>query len=116
MYEHLKHTLYVPNVANFELTGINNIFKCLGGFAELISTYTQRERVPQKRTKAYKGGGDPKVDEIGRTYYFLNGPIDHVSIHARTILSNFLILFSDFLLEYDIIVDMILQASVSCQL
>ena len=47
MYKHLIHTLYVSNVANFELTEINNIFKCFG------------EGVPQKRANR-TGGKESK--------------------------------------------------------
>ena len=35
MYEHLIHTVFVSEVANFELTEIKNIFKCFGGVDEL---------------------------------------------------------------------------------
>ena len=35
MHEYWIHTLYVSNVANFELTETNNILKCLRGFDKI---------------------------------------------------------------------------------
>ena len=50
---------YVSNVANFELTEINNIFKCLGGFNELkVRTLRGREYLENVRKRTM--GGRPR--------------------------------------------------------
>ena len=71
---------YVSNVANFELTEINNVSKCLG-VVEKSKYVRSRGWVPRKRAKAYKGGGGPKINEI-EGMYFLNGPV-HNRWHTK---------------------------------
>ena len=44
---------YVSNAANFELTEINNLLKCLGG---VDKSKVRTLRGPRKRAKVYKGG------------------------------------------------------------
>ena len=64
MYEHLIHTVFVSEVANFELTEIKNIFKCFGGVDEL--KVRMLRGVPRKRTE---GGRGPEIDEIELTSF-----------------------------------------------
>ena len=58
--------IYASNAANFELTKIDNIFKCLGGFDKL-EVRTLRGGVLRKRAKVFKEGVGPTIDEIDRT-------------------------------------------------
>ena len=76
LYEHkyvviFRGIRYISNVANFELSEINNIFKCSMGVEQLKARVRPERGGTSKTCKSVQGEESPKIDEIERTY-FLN--------------------------------------------
>ena len=74
VHEYWIHTLYVSNVANFELTETNNILKCLRGFNKIkVRMLRGRGYLKSVKQRTRGGRGGPKIDDIERAY-IVNGP------------------------------------------